>query len=145
VAAEVLHGVYRNPVVQDRFQKGVLAELAGELYRYWPTTHDLAYLAWVGVPPSPGEQVTDDDEVSSRRAGCSLTCRDGDKRIGGVSLEALALGAGAVIGSPGALCGQLDAVDERHTRLWWESTCKTDHPELVSPVAEVPGAKLLAM
>jgi hypothetical protein len=50
-----------------------------------------------------------------------------------------------VDGPSSALGGKLEAVDERHARFRGESTCKTDHPEPVAPVAEVPSTQLLAM
>jgi hypothetical protein len=45
----------------------------------------------------------------------------------------------------GALGGQLEAVDEGHSRLGRESTCKADHAEAVAPVPEAPGTQLSAV
>jgi len=73
-----------------------------------------------------------------------LASRHRGERVGSVGLEAFALSA-ALDGTSGALCCQLEAVDERHSGLWWESTGKTDHAEGVAPVAEVPCAQLSAM
>jgi hypothetical protein len=93
----------------------------------------------------PGEDVTNDDQVRPSRARGAFANRHCREGIGGIGLKALALPAGLVDGPPGALGGQLEAVDERHTRFGWESTCKTDHAEAVAPMAEVPSTQLLAM
>jgi hypothetical protein len=141
----MLDGVYCDPIVQDSFQESVFAEFTGQLYRYRPAADDLAYLAGVGMAAPPGEKVTDDDQVRRRGTRRAFACRHRRQHIGGVGLEAFALPAVLVDGSPGALGGQLEAVDERHTGLGWESTCKADHPEAVAPMAEVPCLQLLAM
>jgi hypothetical protein len=141
----MLDGVYLNSVVQDRFQETVLAQFLRELYRYWAASHDVAHLTGVGVAASPGKQVTNDDEVRSRRPGRAFAGRHCRQGIGGVGLEAFGFAAVLLDGSPGALCRQLEAGHERDTSLGGQSTCKTDHSEAVAPVAEIPGAKLLAM
>jgi hypothetical protein len=50
-----------------------------------------------------------------------------------------------VNGPPGALGGQLEAVDEGNSSFGRKSTCKADHAEPVTPTTEVPSAQLLAM
>src|SRR5208282_2118880 len=116
-----------------------------ELYRYRAAADDLAYLTGVGMASPPGEQVTNDHQVGPRRARRAFANCHRRERIGGVGLKALALPAGLLDGTSGALGGQLEAVNERDSSFGWESTCKTDHPEGVAPVAEVPGSLLLAM
>jgi hypothetical protein len=134
-----------NPVVQDCLQEGVFAQLTRQLYRYGPTADHLAHLTGVGMAAPPGEDVTDDDEVSARRARWALAARHCDKRIGGVGIEALALATGLKDRTPRALCSQLEAVDERHSSFGWERAFEADHPEPVAPVAEVPRTHLLAV
>jgi hypothetical protein len=141
----MLDGVYRNPVVQHCFQEGVLAELVRELYRDRSATDDLAHLAGVSMATPPGEQVTDDDQVSARRTRRSLANCHCGKGVRGIGLEALALAAGLMDSPPGALCSELEAVDERHAGLGWESTPKADHAEAVAPVPEMPSPQLLAV
>jgi hypothetical protein len=145
VTSEVLDRVDRHPIVQDRLQEGVLAQFMGELYRYWPTTDDLAYLTGVGVAAPPGQDVTDDDQVRSRRTRWAFACRHCRQCIGGVGLEALTLSAVLVDSSASSLCIQLEAVDERDSRFGRKSTRETDHAEPVAPMAKMPGAQLLAM
>jgi hypothetical protein len=145
VTPEVLDGVYRNPVVQHCFQEGVLAELVRELHRDRPAADDLAHLAGVSMATPPGEQVTDDDQVSARRTRRSLANCHCGKGVRGIGLEALALSAGLMNRPSGALGGKLEAVDERHAGLGRESTCKADHAEAVAPVPEVPGTQLSAV
>ncbi len=142
VTPEVLDAVDRNTVVQDSLQEGVPAEFSGELYWYRAASYDLAHLAGVGMAPAPGEQVTDDDEVSSLRTRRALP--DGHRRQGicRVGLEAFQRPTGLLHGAPRALCGKLEAVDKRHSGLWGKSTCKADHAELVAPVAPLPRAQL---
>src|SRR5580658_5174960 len=134
-----------HPVVQDGLQKGVFAELVGELHRDRPTAYHLAHLAGVGMATPPGVDVTDDHELGPPRASRPLAARHRHQGIGGVGLEALTLPAGLLDGPSCPLCCQLEAVDERHSALWWERTCETDHAEAVAPVAEVPCPQLLAM
>jgi hypothetical protein len=141
----VLDGVDRNPVVQDCLQEGVFAQLTRELYRYGPTSDDLAHLSGVGMATPPGEDVTDDDQVRARRASRAFAARHCDKRIGGTGIEALALATGLKDRTPCALSSQLDAVDEGHSRFGRKSTAKADHAEPVAPMAEVPDAHLLAV
>jgi len=143
VTPEVLDAVDRNTVVQDSLQEGVLAEFSGELYWYRAASYDLAHLAGVGMAPAPGEDVTDDDEVSSLRTRRALPDGHRGEGICRVGLEALERPTGLLHGAPRALCGQLEAVDKRHTGLWGKSTCKADHAELVAPVAPLPRAQLL--
>jgi hypothetical protein len=135
----------RHPVVQDYFQEGVFAQFMGELYWYRATSDDLAYLTGVGMATPPGEQVTDDHQVRSRRTSSAFAARHCHKRIGGVGVKAFALAAGLVNGSPCALGCQLEAVDERHSGFWRKRAFEADHPEPVAPVAEVPSTQLLAM
>jgi hypothetical protein len=142
VTPEVLDGVDGNPVVQDSLQEGVFAEFTRKLYRYGPTTDDLAHLSWVGMAAPPGEKVTYDDEVRARWAFAARHCA---KRIGGVGIEALALAAGLKNCTPCALSSQLETVDEGDSRLWRKRAFKADHPEPVAPMAEVPSTHLLAM
>jgi hypothetical protein len=117
----------------------------GELYWYWPSADDLAYLTGVGMAAPPCEQVTNDHQVRPRSTRRAFACRHRSEGVGGVSLEAFALAAGLLDGPSCALCVQLEAVDESHTGLGRKSTRKTDHPEPVTPRAEMPGAHLLAM
>jgi hypothetical protein len=138
-------GVYCNSVVKDRFQERVFGQFVGELYRYWAAPHDVAHLTWVGMSAPPGKQVANDDEVGSRRTGRTLANGHRRESIGGVGLEALWLAAGLLDSSLEPLCRELDAVDERHSRLGRKSACKAHHPEAVAPVADIPGAQLLAV
>ncbi len=141
----MLDGVYFHPVVQDGLQEGVFAQFMGELYRYRPSADELAHLTGVGMAAPPGENVTDDDQVRPRRTSRAFANCHRRERVGGIGLEALALAAALLDISPRALRCQLEAVDERHTGLWRESTCETDHAEAVTPVAEMPCSYLLAM
>jgi hypothetical protein len=141
----VLDGVDRNPVVQDSLQEGVFAQFAGELYWYWATADDLAYLTGVGMATPPGEKVTNDHQVRPRSASRAFANCHLCKRIGGVGVKALAFPAGLKNGSSGALCSQLEAVDERHSGSWRKRAFEADHPKPVAPMAEVPGTQLLAM
>ncbi len=93
VTAEVLDGVDRNPVVQDSFQESVFAQFVGELYRYRPSSDDLAHLTGVGMATPPGEKVTDDHQVRSRRASRPFANCHRSEGVGGVGLEAFALAA----------------------------------------------------
>jgi hypothetical protein len=135
----------RHPVVQDSFQEGVVAQFTCELDRYRPTADDLARLTGVAMAAPPCEQVTDDHQLCPGGASRAFAARHSHKGIGGVGIEALALPAGLVDGSSGALSSQLEAVDEGHSRLWRKSTAEADHPEPVAPTAERPGTQLLAM
>jgi hypothetical protein len=134
-----------NPVMEDDFQEGVLAELARDLYWDGPTPDDMAHFAGVGVATAPGEEVTDDHQVRARRASRALACCHGYKRIGCVGVEALALGPGVLHSAPRALSSDLEAVDQGHPRLWRQGTAEAGHAEPVAPVAEVPRAHLLAV
>ena len=134
-----------TPSCRTAFKKASLPSSSGELYRYRPSSDDLAHLTGVGMATPPGEEVTDDHQVRPRRARRPFANCHRSEGVGGVGLEAFALAAGLLDGSSRALCGQLEAVDERHAGLWRESTCETDHAEAVAPVAEVPCAQLLAM
>jgi hypothetical protein len=135
----------RRPVVEDRLQEGVFAQFARELDWYWTAPDDLAHLTGVGMAAPPGEEVTDNHQVRPRRARRALARRHCRKGIGGVGLEAFAFPAGLVNGPPGALCGQLEAVDEGNSRFRRKSTAKADHAEAVAPMAEMAGTQLLAM
>jgi hypothetical protein len=141
----VLDGVDRNPVVQDSLQEGVFAQFAGELYWYWATADDLAYLTGVGMAKPPGEQVTDNDQVSSRRTSRAFARSHRREGIGGVGIKAFAFLAGLVDGTPCALGRKLEAVDERHSGSWRKRAFEADHPKPVAPVAEVPGTHLLSV
>jgi hypothetical protein len=137
--------MYCNPVVQYSLQEGVFAQFMGELYWYRTTADDLAYLAGVGMATPPGEDVANNDQVRSRGASRAFANCHRRKRIGGVGVKALALPAGSVNRTPGALGGKLEAVDERHSRSWRKRAFEADHPEPVAPMAEMPSVHLLAM
>src|SRR5271168_195334 len=91
---------------------------------------------------SPGKDITDNDELSTRAARGPFTERHRSQGIGGVGLEALGLATTLLSRPLGALRGELQAVDEGHSSFWREGSCETDHAEGVAPVAEMPGAQL---
>jgi hypothetical protein len=93
----------------------------------------------------PGEDVANNDQVRSRGASRAFANCHRRKRIGGVGVKALALPAGLVNGSSGALGGKLEAVDEGHSRSWRKRAFEANHPEPVAPMAEMPSVHLLAM
>jgi hypothetical protein len=137
--------MYCNPVVQYSLQEGVFAQFMGELYWYRPTADDLAYLTGVGMATPPGEDVADDHQVRPRRTSRAFASRHCRKRIGGVGVKALAFPAGLINGTPCALGGKLEAVDEGHPSFGRKGAFEADHPEPVAPMAEMPSVQLLAM
>jgi hypothetical protein len=85
-----------NTVAQDSLQEGVFAQLTSELYRHRPTADDLAYLTGVGMAPSPGEDVTNNDQVRPRRTGWAFASPHCRERVRSVGVKAFALPAGLV-------------------------------------------------